>query len=153
MNLETLEDDLRSDQFSEKEIAQILAFIFALNSVLPPKLDYTRNYFIKFISSKASSFLEKIFPEPLDHKGTYEAMVDNISKDVLNKFASKELNREQALAHALESIKKEVGGIRNKIINIGTTTLNMVLINLKIEQTLADEISKQFKSQILLELK
>lgn len=153
MNLKTLEDHLRSDQFSEKEIVQILAFVFALNDVLPPKLDYTRNYFIKFISSKASSFLEKISPEPLDHKDIYEAMVGNISKDVLDKFASKELSREQALEYSLESIKKEVGGIRNKIIKIGATALNMVLINLKIEQTLSDEISKQFKSQILLELK
>jgi hypothetical protein len=152
MDLEKLEDSLRDEKLSEKEIVQILAFICTLQEHLPIEIKEVRGYFIKFLSFRAVSYLKAISPEPVDYQSTYENMVSTISEDLIGKFACKEINRTQILEQALERVKKEIGGLRQKVIDTGLIALEKVLKNTQLDEMTILEISKQFKIQILAEL-
>jgi hypothetical protein len=79
-------------------------------------------------------------------------MVSTISEDLIGKFACKEINRTQILEQALERVKKEIGGLRQKVIDTGLIALEKVLKNTQLDEMTILEISKQFKIQILAEL-
>ncbi len=151
-SIENLERELRQEgTFSEKDIVQILSFVFTLHELLPASCKEVRNYFVKFISFKAENYLRRLSEEKVEFTGTFTKMVEDISLILLQKFSKNEIDKAQFLQQAKEQMIRELGGIKQKIIEVATTSLTKALEKLPLDANTAKNLMGLFIQEVKIQ--
>ncbi|MBP9721177.1 MAG: hypothetical protein KBD02_07990 [Bacteroides sp.] len=150
MNIETLENDLRKeDIYTESEIMQILSFMFALSEHLPPTIEKPRNYFNKFLVSKASHLLDKLSEGKFEYRGVFENCCETVLNFLIPKFANKEINWKEFMKLAKERIEKEICGIKKKITDIANAALEKALLSVNnLDISVKEKLIKSFNAEL-----